>query len=292
MAEIIGTGLSGLVGSRVVELNPQHHFTDLSLDTGFDILHPATLEKIFNENPAPVVIHFAAFTDTNAAFTQTGDKTGLCYRLNVVGTENIAKLCHIYKKHLIYISTDFVFNGTKTGIYTELDTPHPIDWYGQTKLLGEQFADTIVRIAYPYRSNFPAKIDLVRKIKTKLENQETLNIFADQITTPTFIDDIALGLNILINQKPSGIYHLVGSSSQSPYEMAIAIANTFDLDLSLIKPSSLKDYLSDPEARPYSLNGALSNQKFITEFNFTPKTLIEGLSELKQQLFPPLSPQN
>jgi dTDP-4-dehydrorhamnose reductase len=293
MAEILGTGLSGLVGSRIVELNPQYQFTDLSLDTGYDILKPESIEKVFAENPAEIVLHLAAFTDTNAAWDQKGDKSGLCYRLNVVGTQNIANLCKKYGKHLIHISTDFVFDGTKEK-YFETDIPNPIDWYGQTKYEAEKIATgaTIVRIAYPYRSNFPSKTDLVRKIKSKLENHETLNLFSDQITTPTFIDDIAKGLALIIDKKPIGIYHLVGSSSQSPYDMALLIAKTFDLDSSLIKASSLTDYLKTPDARPYAPNLALSNQKFVSKFGFTPKTLTEGLVELMRQFSPPPSLQN
>jgi dTDP-4-dehydrorhamnose reductase len=277
---IIGTGLSGLVGSRIVELNPQHQFTDLSLDSGFNILQPDTFDNVFSENPANVVLHLAAFTDTNAAFLDNGNKSGLCYQINVVGTENIAKLCQKYNKHLIFISTDFVFDGTKQGPYTESDIPKPIDWYGQTKLIGEQLADTVVRIAYPYRAKFDSKIDIVRKIKAKLENHEEVKMFSDQITTPTFIDDIAKGLGILIDKKPTGIYHLVGSSSQSPYDMAKLIATTFGLDETSVKATSLAEYLSNPTARPYSVNGAISNQKFVNEFGFTPQTLSEGLSSL------------
>jgi dTDP-4-dehydrorhamnose reductase len=288
--QILGTGLSGLVGSRIVELNPQHQFTDLSLDTGFNILKPETLEDIFKNNPASVVLHLAAFTDTNAAWNQKGDTSGLCYQLNVVGTQNIANLCQKYSKHLIHISTDFVFDGTKTGLYTEEDTPNPLDWYGQTKYEAEKIAhtipSTIVRIALPYRSNFAAKTDVVRKILTKFQNNETVTMFTDQIITPTFIDDIAIGIEKIIDKKPIGIYHLVGSSSHSPFDMATKIAEYFGFSQDLIKPSSLIDYLKTPDVRPYAVNDDLSNQKFVSEFSFTPKTLAEGLSSLL------LSPQN
>ena len=286
--QILGTGLSGLVGSRLVELNPQFQFTDLSLETGFDILKPATLEHIFHHNSAKVVLHLAAFTDTNAAWNQTGETGGPCYQLNVIGTQNIANLCLKYDKHLIYISTDFVFGGSKSTPYTEEDIPDPIDWYGHTKCEAEKIAATanatIVRIAYPYRSHFPTKTDLVRKIKSKLENHETVTLFTDQITTPTFIDDFAIGMAKIIDKKPVGIYHLTGSSSQSPYTMALLIAKTFGLDQTLIKLSSLLEYLKSPDVRPYAVNSSLSNQKFISEFGFTPKTLALGLEELRQQL--------
>ncbi len=285
--EIIGTGLSGLVGSRIVELNPDINFTDLSIDTGFDILKPETLESVFAHFTGNVVLHLAAFTDTNAAWDQKGDKNGLCYQLNVVGTQNIVNLCQKYGKHLIHISTDYVFDGSKDTPYIETDIPKPLDWYAQTKDLAEKLIPnnfTIIRIASPYRAKFDLKIDLVRKIISKLKNNETCKLFTDQITTPTFIDDIALGLRKIINDTKSGIYHLVGSSSQSVYEMGKLIAQTFNFDQNLVQPSSLADYLKTPNARPYAPNLSLSNQKFITDFGYSPKTLIEGLLELKKQL--------
>ena len=284
MTEIIGTGLTGLVGSRTVELNPQYHFTDLSLDTGFNILKPNTLEQIFKKNSAPVVLHMAAFTNTNA----NPSENDLCRQINVDGTQNILDLCRKYNKYLIHISTDFVFDGTKTGIYTETDSVSPVngDVYAQTKaqaeklVLDSRLPFAIIRIAYPYRSNFEPKIDLIRKIIGKLTNHEICKLFADQVTTPTFIDDIAVGLRLVIDHKPIGIYHLVGSSSQTVFEMGKLIASIFDFDPNLIQPSSLKDIT----ARQYPVNLALSNQKFITEFGFKPRTLTDGLQVLKSQL--------
>ena len=286
--QVLGTGLSGLVGSRIVELNPDYQFTDLSLDTGKNILDPKTLIADFANNSADTVIHLAAFTDTGSAWDQKGDKSGSCYQINVVGAQNIVDLCRKHNKYLIYISTDFVFDGTKTTPYDETDSPNPLDWYGQTKYEAEKIVanipSSIIRIAYPYRANFSQKVDLIRKIKNNLENNQVCTLFNDQITTPTLIDDIATGLSLIIRNKPTGIYHLVGSSSQSPYEMALQIAKTYNLDQHLIKPSSLQQYLKQPKVRPYALNGALSNHKFISEFGTTPHTLSSGLQIIKNQI--------
>ena len=297
--QILGTGLSGLVGSRVVELNPDYKFVDASLESGVNILDKRQLEQFFKDNPeADTIIHFAAFTDTNAAWNQKGDKNGLCYQLNVDGTQNIVDLCKKYNKYLIHISTDFVFDGTKKTEYTEEDSPHPLDWYGETKYLAEKLIldsrhpASIVRIAFPYRSSSSTKVDLVRKIINKLQNNESVTMFTDQRTTPTFIDDIGLGLRFFVDKKPKGIYHLVGPTSQSPYDMAKKIAQVFDLNADLVKASSLEDYLRTPSARPYARNLTLSNQKFSSESGFFPRNLTAGLEELKRQLSLPLSPQS
>ncbi len=299
MAEILGTGLSGLVGSRVRELLIDHNFSDLSLETGFNILDTASIEPVFRSYTGDVVIHFAGFTDLNAAWQQKGDKNGLCYQLNVIGTQNIVDLCHKYNKYLIHISTDYVFDGNKSGLYTEIDQTKPLeDWYSETKRLAETTINdsgipaSIVRVSFPYRSHFEPKTDLVRKIIDKLQQNQVCNLFTDQITTPTLIDDIALGLAKFIDVRPNGIYHLVASSTQSVYDMGTLIAKTFGFDLNLIKPSSLADYLKTPDARPYAMNLGLNNQKLITEIGYTPRTLKDGLAELKRQLSPPLGQQN
>lgn len=292
MPKIIGTGLSGLVGTRIVELLPHHQFIDLSLDSGVNILKPESLESIFKDNPdCSTVIHFAAFTDTNAAWLQRGDKNGLCYQLNVTGTQNLIDLCQKYQKYLIYISTDFVFDGTKTEPYTENDSPNPIEWYGETKKMGEDLVTSnlhdsaIVRIAFPYRAKFDAKKDIVRKIIDGF-NAHILNpFFTDQITTPTFIDDIAIGLDYFFQNQPEGIYHLVGSSSQSPYQMAQLIAQIFGFEQSQIKPGSLVDYVKTlpPNSRPWQKNLSISNQK-ITNLGVKMSDLKSGLFQVKSQL--------
>ena len=291
--KIIGTGLSGLVGSRIVELlKDKYEFIDFSLDSGVNVLDKQSLETAFAKNSdATAVIHMAAFTDTNAAWEQRGDKSGICYQLNVEGSRNILELAKKYNQYFIYISTDFVFDGTKTTPYTEEDEPNPIEWYGETKYLGEKvvsesnYQSAIVRITYPYRANFEAKPDIVKKILTKLQNGEEVKMFSDQICTYTFIDDIALGLDKILETKPNGIYHLVGSSSHSPYEMAKLVAKTFSYDENLVQASSLEDYIkSQPEgSRPWQKTLITSNQK-IKSLGVQIKTLEEGLVEVKKQI--------
>jgi len=290
--KIIGTGLSGMVGSRIVELLTDHQFIDYSLATGISILDPEQLELATQDNPDfDCFLHLAAFTDTNQAWTQNGDKNGLCYQLNVTGTQNIIDLCKKYNKHLIHISTDFVFDGTKEGDYTEEDIPNPIEWYGQTKYEAEKLVlssgipATIIRIAFPYRAVFTDKKDLVRKVIDALKTNTLYPMFTDQITTLTFIDDIALGMKYFIENKPSGIFHLVGSSSQSPFEMCQKIAEVFGFDKNLIKEGSLANYVASLPAgsRPWQKNLAISNEK-IKSLGISMKTLEEGLKAMKQQL--------
>lgn len=293
--KIIGTGLSGLVGSRVVELlSDKYDFVDFSLDTGVNILDKENLAVAFEKNKdAVAVLHMAAFTDTNVAWEQRGDKSGICYQLNVEGTKNILELAQKNNQYLIYVSTDFVFDGTKTTPYTETDIPNPIEWYGETKYLGEKvitdsnYNAAIVRITYPYRANFDKKPDIVHKILAKLQNGEIVKMFSDQTCTYTFIDDIAHALDKFFENKYSGIYHLVGSSSHSPYEMAKLVAKTFGFDESSVQLSSLEDYIkSQPVgSRPWQKCLITSNQK-IKGLGIQMKTMEEGLTEIKKQIRP------
>jgi dTDP-4-dehydrorhamnose reductase len=291
--KVVGTGLSGLVGSRIVELfGDKYQFVDFSLDSGVDILDKVVLEEAFKENrDAKAVLHLAAFTDTNVAHDQRGDKKGLCYRLNVVGTKNILNQCQRYGQYLVHFSTDFVFSGGKSGVYTEEDQPDPIDWYGQTKheaekaVLASGLPAAIVRIAFPYRANFAPKQDLVRKIIAGLANKNLYPMFFDQIITPTFIDDIARGIDYFLANKTSGVFHLVGSESLSPYRLAQKITREFNFDSSLVKKGNLEGYQKGlpKNSRPWQKNLALNNQK-VSSLGIKMSDIDRGLRELKEQI--------
>jgi dTDP-4-dehydrorhamnose reductase len=293
--KIIGTGLTGLVGSRIIELlKDKFEFIDFSLDKGINILDQNSLSQAFaSHQDAAAVIHLAAFTDTNAAWEQRGDKSGLCYQLNVVGTKNILNLAQKNNQYFIYISTDFVFDGAKTTPYAESDTPNPIEWYGETKYIGEQVVlnsrhpSASTRITYPYRANFELKPDIVHKVLTKLQAGDIVKMFSDQICTYTFIDDIAVALGQFLDKKYTGIYHLVGSSSHSPFDMAKLVAQTFAYDPNLVQASSLDEYIkSQPQdSRPWQKTLITSNQKAIN-LGMKFKTLVEGLAQIKTQISP------
>ena len=292
-AKIIGIGLSGLIGSRIAELlKGKYNFVDFSLASGVDILDDKILKEAFNKNKdAETVLHLAAFTDTNAAWQERGDKKGLCYRLNVLGTKNIVNFCQRHHKYLIYISTDFVFGGKKKGKYTEKDRPRPIEWYGQTKCWAEKevlksgLTVAVIRLAFPFRAHFKPKKDIVRKIIEGLKTRTLYPMFADQIITPTFIDDIVWGLDYFFKNKPLGIYHLVGPTPLSPYQTAKVVAQVFRFDEKLVKRGSLSEYQkSQPQdARPWQKNLALSNKK-LTNLGIKMLSFKEALLELRQQL--------
>jgi dTDP-4-dehydrorhamnose reductase len=286
---IIGTGLSGMVGSRFTELfKNEFSFVNLDLTTGIDITKPEPVATALAKYPPGIVIHLAAFTDVSRAYQEKNNKKGQVYQVNVVGTKNLSRACLQFGHYLIHVSTDFVFDGKKNTPYTETDKPNPVEWYGQTKYWAEELVQksgcrhSIVRIAFPFRAKFEPKTDLVRNIIDKLKSRTLYPMFTDQIITPTFIDDLCQGLKLIIAQKPRGIYHLVGSSWLSPYEIARKISQVFQLKAE-IKPGSFKEYLKqDPRPRQQFLK--ISNAKVKKELGITMSRFDSALETIKKQL--------
>lgn len=284
---ILGTGLTGLVGSRVVELlTGTYQFHNISTSTGVDITNASQVEEAFFASPAPLVIHFAAKTDVDGCEQDKSAGTeGAAWKINVEGTRNVANAAVKTGKKLIYISTEFVFDGTKE-FYTEEDTPSPVNWYATTKYEGEKIIQSldipwvIARISYPYRASFEKK-DFVRSIKGRLEAGNTIMGVTDHMFTPTFIDDIPVGLDAVIKNESTGIYHIVGSDSLSPYESAVKIADVFELDASLIQKTTREEFFAGRAERPYALR--VKNDR-ITELGVQMNTFEHGLHLLKEQL--------
>ena len=285
---VAATGLTGLIGSRLRELmSGGFEWLPLRYEDGFDITSGKKVDRAIGFFRGEAVLHLAAFTDLNAANKEQGDKNGMCWRINVLGTRNIAGACQKYGKYLIHVSTDAVFGGEKKSLYTEEDVPGPIEWYGQTKLWAEEevkkskASAAIVRFAYPFRARFEPKKDFVRKIIDQLKNGEEISMFSDTIFTPTFIDDIAEAMKVILAKKPVGIFHVVGSTALSPFAAAKEVAKVFDLDKKLIKPQKLDDYLKSG-GRPYPRYAALSNEKLKRELGVSMWSFPDALREMKR----------
>ncbi len=287
---LLATGLTGLVGSHFSKtFQSKYEFFNLDLTTGVDITNPQKVDEFITSHSAPVLIHFAAFTNVNEAFKQTGDKSGLCYRVNVEGTRNIVNSCKKHGIYLVHISTDFVFAGDKQEPYTEDDPRHPIEWYGQTKAWAEEIIETelsnftILRIGYPFRAHYEAKPDIIHKILTGLKSGNLYPQFSDMIITPTPIHTFSQILDRVVEQKPQGIFHAHGSTALSPYELARLVAQTFGYDPNQIKEGSLVEYLKTTD-RPYQQYLHMDNSKIQQTLNITIPTIQEALEEIKQEI--------
>lgn len=250
-----------MVGTRIAELlKDKYTIDDLSLTNGVDITDPSSLDIIKNDTEHEVVLHLAAKADVEGCEKDKPlGEEGAAYKINVGGTKNVADACRITNKKLLYISTDFVFDGTKEPPYEykEEDTPNPVNWYAMTKYKGEEVVQNsgvsfaILRIAYPYRSDeFELKKDFVHAIMGRLGNKLPITAVTDHIMTPTFIDDIAFAIDGVITQNATGIYHVVGSQSLTPYDAFTLMADRFGYDKSLITKTSRAEFFKGKHPAP------------------------------------------
>ncbi len=288
--KILGTGLNGLIGSRIVALlQDKHSFQNVSRSGGVDITDKDQITNAILSSDADIVLHLAAMTDVKEAEKEKdlGEKSS-SWQINVIGTDNIAKACEKSGKKLIYFSTDLVFNGENipNGGYRETDKTYAVNWYGETKCEGEKRVQSIsspwliLRIAYPYRADFPKK-DFVRIFQWLLSEKKQFSAIVDRIITPTFIDDIALALDSLLTKNAVGIYHTTGSESIRIYDAAKLVAQTFDLDAHLIRKTTRKEFLNGKPWEP--LDSSLNIDK-LTQLGINMHSFQEGLRMIKKQM--------
>lgn len=292
MIRLLVTGASGMIGSRFLQLLPDDFSLVGNIDRaeGKDILDPPSLFSEFSTATVDVVIHFAAFTDVNAAALQEGNENGNCYKINVLGTQNIIELCRRLNCHLIHISTDFVFDGKNppVGGYTEDNVQNPIEWYGKTKFFAEESVKSssvdwcIARTAYPFIASFPKKLDLVRSRIQQMKERKLPSQFIDHTITPTFCDELVQALVLLARKESNGIYHLAGDSIVSDYELSKMIADVFNFKNIEIVQSSLAEF-NKIAKRPYQQSTALSNKKFEVQFGDIFSPLRDALVKMKNQ---------
>jgi dTDP-4-dehydrorhamnose reductase len=288
--KILGTGLTGLVGSRIVELlKDKYEFKNLSRSSGVDIVNKnQVLEKV-KSSDAQIVLHLAAKANVDGCeVDKVLGQDGEAWKVNVEGTRNVADACLKTNKKLIYISTDFVFDGVNPPAdgYSEEDIPNPVNYYAQTKYEGEKIVRNlktpwiIARIAYPYRASF-VKTDFFRAILNRLKCGEEIAAVIDHVFTPTYVDDVALALDVLINNNSLGIFHVVGSQSLTPFDSANLIADEFNLDKSKISKTTRSEFFNNRAPRPFQL--VLKNDKII-RLGVRMRTFEEGLDEILKQV--------
>lgn len=287
-------GATSMVGSRFCE-QAQTYFdliqSDLHGRSATDITDKRSVEVFFQKYDFDWLILFAAFTDVDAAEKQRHAKNSPCWQINFQGAANIASACAQSGRGLIFISTDFVFDGT-AGPYSE-DAPtgsnlDKVSWYGISKLKAEETVSStvadalIVRIAYPYRAHFSAKDDFAKHILRRYRKQQLYPMFSDQILTPTFIDDLFPLVVLLLSKKHKGIFHLASPDSTTPYEFAKYLIATFGGRAQDVKKGSLSEFLSRPHQTPRPIKGGLKVAQ-IKKLGFVPTAWQQGIRAIYAQ---------
>ncbi len=284
---LLGTGLNGLVGSKfTADFADKYDFDNLDLRNALrpvDITNEKQVLSVVADSKAEFVVHMAAYTDVTGAWQQTDDVSGICYQVNVKGTENLVKACAQTGKHLIHLSTAYVFDGEKEEMYLETDKTNPIEWYGKTKALAEEVIQkssidwTILRIDQPFRNDSFEKVDTLHRILEGMKNNKLYPQFTDHYFGPTYINDLAKIIDYVIRRKSTGLYHASSGESWSDFEFAQFINQNFNLNFDL-KKGSLAQYLQTSN-RPYQKNTALNIDLLKLGLDFELKNIKEAIKE-------------
>ena len=219
---VLVTGVKGQLGYDVMnELAGRGH-EGIGVDIQeMDITDAASVEKVITEAAPDAVIHCAAYTAVGAA----EDNVDLCRRVNAGGTENIARVCKALNCKMMYISTDYVFNGQGTRPWEPDDKREPLNVYGQTKYEGELAVETLekfflVRIAWVFGVNGK---NFIKTMLNLGKTRDHLTVVADQVGSPTYTYDLARLLVDMIETDKYGRYHATNEGLCSWYEFACEI---------------------------------------------------------------------
>jgi dTDP-4-dehydrorhamnose reductase len=262
---ILITGGAGMLGHLLVNhFKSRHrvlyttHREDISIDgaerLSWDLAQgPRTLSGI------EAVVHTAALTNVDLCQQHPEQ----AYRSNVVATRNVASSAP--GAHLVYISTDFVFDGAR-GNYSEEDPPSPLSVYGRTKLQGESEIPQdgcIIRTSIYGLGSSPQRPGMVEKVITRLRNGEAVQGFTDQSFTPISTGNLALFIEEILVRRLSGVFHLGIPETYTKYEFFRSAARAFGLDPDLVRPglSSSVNYLA-PRPAKASLNTSKAQSIF------------------------------
>ena len=257
--KILILGHKGMLGSDLfLRLFAFHEVTGKDIED-LDIASADACEGLISETEPDVVINAAAYTDVDGCETNREK----CFSVNAEGVKNIALACADRGIKVVHFSTDYVFDGKKGTSYVEDDTCNPVNVYGQSKLAGEQYLQQfsndflLIRSAWLYGKNGK---NFVKTIVDKARISKQLEVVDDQIGSPTFSWDLAGAVQLLIEGKYSGTFHVTNRGKCSWYEFAKRILKSACIDDVTVKPIK-SDVLARPANRPHL--SVLSCRKFI-----------------------------
>lgn len=298
--KILITGANGLLGQQLVNhLLPTHHSiiatgkgpsrlpfqeSDSYTYRSLDITDKLSVEQIVDSFPdIDIVVHAAASTQVDDC--ENNKEAAL--KSNVTGTSNMLEAFRGKVKQFIYISTDFVFDGER-GFYNEEDDLNPVNWYGQTKMQAEEKVKeggipyTIIRTCLVYGNPISGtRSNIITWVKDNLENKRPIKVVSDQVRTPTYVEDLAKGIILVIEKQAKGIFHISGNETLTPYDMAMKTVAYFNLDASLITKVDASTF-TQPGKRPQKTG--FSIEKAQRELGYEPVSFEEGI---KLMVHPP-----
>ena len=280
---MIVTGSSGQLGSEICRLSTHETYGTYLGDLPragrakpmrMDITDAEAVNKVFASVKPDCVVHCAAMTSVDSCET---DKD-MAWEVNVDGTKNIVRACSKFGASLVYISTDYVFDGKK-GNYVETDVPNPLNHYACTKLAGEMLARTldkhmILRSSVMFSAGGNNFVSWVRDSLSKGQTK----IVTDQINSPTLATEMAETVLRLVELDATGVYHTAGAERISRYDFAKAIAKVFGLDASRITAAKTAE-LGQKAVRPVDSSLKIAKVK---KLGITFSNVEKALRKLKE----------
>lgn len=298
MKTILVTGSNGLLGQKLTEkLMLTRQFDLIATSKGanrypfaegyryaeLDILDPEQVRSVVENYKPDAIIHTAAMTNVDTCHVQRE----LAFQLNVTAVKTLADICEEYDIQLVYLSTDFVFDGAD-GPYDEQALPNPVSYYGQTKLEAEQVLANskcrwaIIRtiLVYGIVSDM-SRSNIVLWAKAALEKQQPINVVNDQWRMPTLAEDLADACLLAVEKEARGIYHISGKDMMSVADIVRRVADYWHLDHSIITEVSSSS-LNQEAMRPAKTGFILD--KAVRELGYQPHSFEEGIAILDAQL--------
>ena len=297
--KILITGANGLLGQKLVEqLVAAGNFVVIATGRGacrlsgagftyqsLDIENEQEVEENLARLCPDVLIHGAAMTHVD----ECENNQEACYRANVLATAYLVRAAEKVGSHFIFVSTDFIFSGEDGyNPYTEEAVPDPVNYYGQTKLEGEELLKrsslkwAIARTVLVYGlANDLSRSNIILWVKSSLEAGKQIQVVDDQERTPTLAEDLAAGCILIANQGATGVFNISGEEILTPYQMAIETADYFGLDKGLIVRTDSTKF-TQPARRPMRTGFIIEKAK--SQLGYRPKTFRMGIGILAKQI--------
>jgi dTDP-4-dehydrorhamnose reductase len=291
--KLLVTGASGLLGTRLCGLAVQRGYDVCSAYSQhapvhgkavrLDVTNGVSVEQVFGKVMPEVVVHAASLTDVDRCEREMG----LAWRVNAVGTGNVAESCRKHGSFLVYVSTDYVFDGER-GMYGEEDVAAPINYYGYTKLKGEQVVSAVLdrfcvaRTSVIFGSN-PAsgKANFVLWLVDRLRKNERVEIVCDRWNSPTLNTSLAEMILEVVERELTGTFHLSGRTRVDRFSFSRMVARVFGLDAGLLT-ATMSDRVSWVARRPR--DSSLDTKKAKRVLVCRPLEVEEALLRMKDEM--------
>ncbi len=295
--KILVTGSNGLLGQKLVRLlNSISEVQVIATSRGtsrikdieipyytLDVTDEDKVLSRFNDAKPDVVIHTAAMTQVDDCELNPED----CSVANIHSVKNIVRACKDIDAHLIHLSTDFIFDGSE-GPLTEEAIPAPVNFYGETKLEAEniilnsgiKWAMARTVLVYGIVPGL-SRSNIILWVKENLENQRTINVVDDQWRTPTLAEDLAQGCWLIAKNHATGIFNISGKDMLTPFDMALKVAEYFDLDKKYVVRANSANF-SQPAKRPAKTGFIIDKAE--EQLGYRPHSFDEGIDMLARQI--------